>query len=156
MTGLGKNKIPEDTFLIGIGASPGIGIGETHSVNRERMRAVERPISTEEIPFEVNAFLEAVQVSKRQLEEVKDAVADRQLVEHLYIIDTHLLILEDQMLIESTLDLIRNQQVNAQGALKRTLRRFREVFDRIEDEYLRERGSDIDSIGDRLLRNLLG
>ncbi|BCR05478.1 phosphoenolpyruvate-protein phosphotransferase [Desulfuromonas versatilis] len=156
MTDSGKNKIPLDTFLIGIGASPGISIGETHSVNRERVRAVERPIAAEEIPFEVNAFLEAVQQSKMQLEEVKAAVSDRQLAEHLYIIDTHLLILEDQMLIDSTLELIRNEQINAQGALKRTLRRFREVFERIEDEYLRERGSDIDSIGERLLRNLLG
>jgi phosphotransferase system enzyme I (PtsI) len=36
------------------------------------------------------------------------------------------------------------------------LRKLRQMFERISDEYLRERRSDIDSIGDRLMRNLLG
>ncbi len=151
-----KTKIPEDTFLVGIGASPGIGIGVTYQVNRQRMTAVERRIAPEEVPFEENAFFEAVEISKSQLEEVKAAVTGNQLAEHLYIIDTHLLILEDQMLLNETLGLIRNELINAEGALKRTLRKFRQVFDRIEDEYLRERRSDIDSVGDRLLRNLMG
>lgn len=151
-----KTEISQDTFLVGIGASPGIAIGETFMLNRARMAAVERHVAQEEVPAEIEAFLDAVRLSKQQLEEVRRGVADRQLAEHLYIIDTHLLILEDQLLIDDTVALIRRELLNAQGALKRTLNRFREVFDAIEDEYLRERRSDIDSVGDRLLRNLMG
>lgn len=145
-----------DTFLVGLGASPGVAIGETYLLNRARMTAVERPISADEVAGEVRALMDAVRDSKKQLEEVKAAVTDRQLAEHLYIIDTHLLILDDQMLIGDTVAAIERELVNAEGALKRTLSKFREVFDSIEDEYLRERRSDIDSVGNRLLRNLKG
>jgi phosphoenolpyruvate-protein phosphotransferase (PTS system enzyme I) len=151
-----KTEITQDTFLIGIGASPGIAIGETFMLNRARMAAIERHISPEEVQAEIDAFLVAVRLSRKQLEEVKQGVTDRQLVEHLFIIDTHLLILEDQLLLDETISLIKNELLNAEGALKRTLNRFREVFDAIEDEYLRERRSDIDSVGDRILRNLMG
>lgn len=156
MTASEKIDIAQDTFLIGIGASPGIAIGETYLLNRTRTAVVERRISPAEVAGEIQSFLEAVRLSKQQLEDVKKGVIDRQLAEHFYILDTHLLILEDQMLIGDTIATIERAQVNAPGALKRTLRKFREVFDRIEDEYLRERRSDIDSVGDRILRNLLG
>jgi phosphotransferase system enzyme I (PtsI) len=151
-----KTDISRDTILVGIGASPGIAIGETFMLNRARVAAVERHIAPEEVPAEIDAFLAACQSSRKQLEEVKQGVTDRRLAEHLYIIDTHLLILDDQLLIDDTIALIREELLNAEGALKRTLNRFREVFDAIEDEYLRERRSDIDSVGDRLLRNLMG
>ena len=82
--------------------------------------------------------------------------APARLFEHLYIIDTHLMILDDEMLIGDTTSLIRKDLINAEGALNRVLRKLRRVFDTISDEYLRERRSDIDSIGDRLMRNLLG
>jgi phosphotransferase system enzyme I (PtsI) len=156
MTASEKNNITQDTFLVGLGASPGIAIGETFLLNRTRLTVVERPIGETEVAEEVQTFLDAVLLSKKQLEEVKAGVTDRQLAEHLYIIDTHLLILEDQMLIDDTIAIIRGDLVNAEGALKRTLDRFRKVFDSIEDEYLRERRSDIDSVGNRLLRNLKG
>lgn len=156
MTVSEKTKIPEDTFLVGLAASPGIAIGEVYLVNRTRMTAVERPIGEQEIAAEIEAFREAVRASKRQLEAVKAGVSDHRLAEHLYIIDTHLLILDDQMLLDETISAIENDRVNAEGALKRTLARFRKVFEGIEDEYLRERYSDIDSVGDRLLRNLMG
>ena len=88
--------------------------------------------------------------------EVKEQADSKELSEHLYIIDTHLMILDDEMLIGDTVSLIREDLINAEGALNRVLRKLRRVFDKISDEYLRERRSDIDSIGDRLLRNLLG
>jgi phosphotransferase system enzyme I (PtsI) len=151
-----RESNPQERMLFGIGASPGIAIGATFVVDRTRIKAVERTISADDVPAEVRSFLEAVQISKKQLEDVKRAVADRRLAEHLHIIDTHLLILDDQMLVGDTVDIIRGERINAEGSLKRTLDKFRAVFDSIEDEYLRERRSDVDSVGDRLLRNLIG
>lgn len=151
-----KTSLAPDTFLVGIAASPGIAIGETFLLNRARMAAAERIISPAEVPGEIAAFRQAIERSKTQLEEVKARVSDRNMAEHLYIIDTHLLILEDQMLVGETLELIERDLLNAEGALKRVLKKFRQVFDSIEDEYLRDRRSDIDSVGERLLRNLMG
>jgi len=156
MTASGKSDIEQDTLLVGIGASPGIGIGEIYLLNRARMRVEERHVLPQEIPLEINAFRKALDLSREQLESVKRKVADRHLAEHLYIIDTHLLILEDQMLIDETVSLIEGECLNAGGALKQTLAKFKSFFDGIEDEYLSERRSDIDAVGDRVLRNLQG
>ncbi|MCP3178072.1 phosphoenolpyruvate--protein phosphotransferase [Desulfuromonas sp. KJ2020] len=156
MTASEKTDLLQDTMLIGIGASPGIAIGETYMVNRARMSAVERTIDEESVDQQIAAFMAAVNLSKKQLEEVKQSVTDRDLSEHIYIIDTHLMILEDQMLLDETRKLIREEKINAEGALKRTLDKFRKVFETIDDEYLRERRSDMDFVGERLLRNLLG
>ncbi|MEA3363164.1 MAG: phosphoenolpyruvate--protein phosphotransferase, partial [Thermodesulfobacteriota bacterium] len=75
--------------------------------------------------------------------------------EHLYILDTHLLILEDEMLVGGTEKEIR-AQMNAEGALTQVLEQLRALFDNIEDVYLRERRSDVDAVGERLLRILSG
>jgi len=151
-----KTEISPDTFLVGIGVSPGIAIGATHLVNRARMAAIERHIEESDVDAEIAAFEEAVDLSRRQLAEVKRQVADRHLAEHLYIIDTHRLILDDEMLHAETRRGIREDLLNAEGALKRALDKFRSVFESIEDEYLRDRGSDVESVGERLLRNLMG
>ncbi len=156
MTASEKNKITEDTYLVGIGVSPGIAIGRTYLLNRARTVVVEREVPPGEVPAEGERFRKALADSRAQLEQVKARVDGRQLREHLYIIDTHLLILNDQMLIGDTLGIIEKERICAEGALKRTLDKFRAVFDSIEDEYLRERRSDIDSVGERLLRNLTG
>jgi phosphotransferase system enzyme I (PtsI) len=60
------------------------------------------------------------------------------------------------MLIGESEALIAGEKINAEGAFNRTLRKLRRAFDNISDEYIRERRSDIDSIGDRVMRNLLG
>ncbi len=148
-------EIPLDTILVGIGASPGIAIARSHLLNRARVAGIERRILPNEVDDEIANFQAAVDKAKAQLLEVKEHAADLH-AEHLYIIDTHLLILDDQQLFNATINLIRSELLNAEGALSRTLRRLRQVFDSISDEYLRERRSDIDSVGDRLLRNLLG
>lgn len=151
-----KIDLSLDTFLVGIGVSPGITIGEVHLINRARMAAIERSIASEQIDAEIDLFQKSIEQSRQQLLEVKESVTDGNLCDHLYIIDTHLLILEDQLLVDGTISLIREQLINAEGALKRTLVQIRKAFDRIEDEYLRERSSDIESVGERLLRNLMG
>ena len=156
MTASVKIDIAEDTILVGIAAAPGIAISRSYLVNRDRMAVIERRISPAEVKPETAAFKAAVEKSKCQLREVKEQADSKELSEHLYIIDTHLMILDDEMLIGETVSLIREDLINAEGALNRVLRKLRRVFDKISDEYLRERRSDIDSIGDRLLRNLLG
>lgn len=143
-------------MLIGIGASPGIAFGQAYLLARCLPAASELPLATDDVEHEIRRFHEAVARAKEQLREVRAKVADRTLAEHLYIIDTHLLILDDQMLIGNTEAAIRSEQIVAEGALRQSLQSFRAIFDSIEDEYLRERGSDIDAVGNRLLRNLAG
>jgi len=151
-----KIDIPQDTFLVGIGSSPGIAIGESFLLHRDRKSIVARAIVADEVEEQVDAFRRALEMSKTQLQEIKRGVTDKKLVDHLYIIDTHLMILEDEMLVRDTIRLIEKELVNAEAALQQTITKFKGVFADIEDEYLRERLSDIESIGERVLCNLSG
>ncbi|MDT8441253.1 MAG: phosphoenolpyruvate--protein phosphotransferase [Desulfuromonadales bacterium] len=151
-----KIDIAEDTLLVGIAASPGIAISKAFLLNRSQICAIERRIAENEVQAEIDAFHQAIAQTRNQLLEIKQSSLDQTLAEHLYILDTHLLILEDHMLIGETVSLVRNELINAEGAFNRTLRKLRQAFDSIEDLYLRERKSDIDAVGDRVMRNLFG
>ena len=151
-----KADIPQDTILVGIGTSPGIAIGESFSLHRARMTAVPVKIHPDEVQSEIDQFRNAIAEAKKQLHEVRDSVTDQRLIDHLYIIDTHLLILDDDALVEETIRTIEQKLMNAAGALQQTIQKFQEIFDGIEDEYLRERRSDVDAVGDRIQYNLAG
>ena len=99
MTDSVKTNIPEDTYLIGIGVSPGIAIGTSFLVNRDRVCVVERSISDDDIHIEISHLGEALEASREQLRAVRQGVDGGRLGDHLYIIDTHLKILSDDMLI---------------------------------------------------------
>ena len=66
------------------------------------------------------------------------------------------MILRDDMLVAGTKTIVREQTINAEWALKKVMRSLKHVFDDLDDEYFRERRADIDFVGDRILRNLLG
>lgn len=152
---LAKIKVTEDTYLVGIGVSPGISIGEINLVD-QRPLIDESLIPVTEIEAEIERFRDAVEQARHQLKKIKQAVSRQQhLREHLYILDTHLLILDDEMLIQKTEETI-GQQLNAESALTRVLDQLRSLFNDIEDEYLRERRSDVDAVGERLIRILTG
>lgn len=152
---LGKTRVTQDTYLVGIGVSPGIAIGEISLVD-QRPLIDESLIEVSEIDDEIKRFHRAVESARHQLKKIKQAVSRQQhLREHLYILDTHLLILDDEMLIQQTEEQIR-RQFNAESALTKVLDQLRILFNDIEDEYLRERRSDVDAVGERLIRILTG
>ena len=149
-------KKRENIILKGIGVSSGIAIGRAHLIERGRVEVEERPIKKAQVEKEVNRFRRAVEQSKLQLQRIKEKLLKESAKEHVYIIDAHLLILEDKMLIDDTIKNISERLIGAEGALKRHMHNLSTIFDRIEDEYLRARKSDIEQIGERVLRNLVG
>jgi len=151
-----KTEIAQDTILVGIGVSPGIAIGSIHLIDRGRLCLIDRSVSPTEVDAEIGAFRSALDKSREQLQCIRDGVNQKLLKEHLFILDAHLMILEDPMLIDGTIGLIRREHLSAQTALKRTVDEFRCVFAEVDDEYLRERISDVDAVAERLLRNLAG
>ncbi|AJE03012.1 phosphoenolpyruvate--protein phosphotransferase [Geobacter pickeringii] len=140
----------------GIGASPGIAIGTVRMTDRGRVVVAETAIAPEEVPHEVERFTAALSKARADLSSLKQQFASTHGPEHLYVIDTHLLILEDGMLIQGTVELIERERINAEAALKRNILKFKEFFSGIEDEYLRERCGDIETVAERLLRNMIG
>jgi phosphotransferase system enzyme I (PtsI) len=143
-------------FIQGIGASPGILIGKAYLVERSKVRLPQKRIRSDQVEEEVKRFLKAIQESRNQLTEIKEKILDPEVRRHSFILDVHLMILDDKMLIQDTVDTIQKKKVNAEWALDLTLEKLDKVFKTIDDEYLRERRSDVHYVSARVFRNLLG
>ena len=143
-------------FIKGIGASSGIISGKAYLIERFKARLPQKRIAPDHVEEEVKRFLKAIHESRDQLTEIKEKILDPNVRQHSFILDVHLMILDDQMLIQDTLDMIRKKKVNAEWALDLTLENMDRAFNAIEDEYLRERRSDLNYVSTRIFRNLLG
>ena len=145
----------KDQVLRGTGASPGIAIGRALVVDRRSVTAVRAVIARDNVDDEIARFAAARSLSREQIADIKNRIGDKQSAQQ-QIFDTYLLMLEDDALVSSTHQLIRDELVNAEWALQQVIRKFEEEFSRLEDAYFRERGADIRYLGERILRNLTG
>jgi len=140
----------------GMGVSPGIVIGKAYVLNRETVKTETRVIAPERVDEEIRRFDQALAASVEQLEAVKKQFSDRVGASHAYILESHILMLQDTLLTDGVRDVIRRESIAAEGALKKVLDQFLAVFNGIEDDYLKERKTDMIHVGERILRNLSG
>jgi len=147
------------TFVMkGIGVSPGIVIGKAYLFDRLDAKIPFYKLSDPGlVTGEIRRFRKALRESEKQLLELKNRLGDLGGgMEPLYIIDVHIMIMRDRKFIDLTLQNIREMGVNAEWAVRMTVDKYREIFDRMEDDYLRGRISDIQYAGQRILANLVG
>lgn len=142
--------------LTGINASPGICIGKAYLVGQGGVEVVEKyPIEKKEVKKESNRFKSAVKLAKDELRAIIEN-APEELRQQVYILEAHMELLKDKMLIGRTIDTIESEGVNAEWALKKTENSVKTMFQTVEDPYLKERASDVAHISDRILRHLVG
>ena len=148
------------SIIVGIAASPGIAIGQCWSVDRRRVRTPKRRLGPDEVDAELARFKTALEVSDLQLAEVQEKVerADGAAgtAEHTAIIDMHRMMLKDEMLVHEAQRLVREERINAEWALKRAVRKINSAFHEQADDYFKERRADVDFVGERIFKNLLG
>ena len=150
---------PKKTFVMkGIGVSPGIVIGKVYLFDRLDAQVPFYKLSDPAlIAEEIERFQKALQESGKQLLELKNKLGEMDGgMEPLYIIDVHIMIMKDSKFIDRTIQNIREMSVNAEWAVRMTVEKYREIFDKMEDEYLRGRISDIQYAGQRIIANLAG
>ncbi|MDO8426555.1 MAG: phosphoenolpyruvate--protein phosphotransferase [Deltaproteobacteria bacterium] len=114
-------------------------------------------LDVKEAEGEIERFKNALKASRDQLLRIKKKMElDGKGKEHIRIIDAHLMILKDNMIINDTIRVIKEERVNAEWALKTVLKDLMEYFDKMDDAYLKERSMDIEHIVNRVLINLMG
>jgi phosphotransferase system enzyme I (PtsI) len=150
---MGQDKRQDNVFT-GIGVSPGIVIGKLHILDRGKIEIPLNIIEESEVENQIERFRKAVRDSISQLRTIKKKVRHKKIKEPQMIIDTYVIILEDDALQKDIESNIRKRKVNAEWALKMTVERYQEVFDGFSDDYLRERKFDLQYIADRVIRNL--
>ncbi len=142
--------------LKGIAAASGISIASAFRIGKEEFSVIRQEIREEEIPLQIQIFEEALIKTRREIIELQKRIAQEMGQEEAQIFDAHLLVLEDRMLIEEIISRLKKEKVAVPFLFSEVLKKYIEVFSKIEDEYLKERIADIDDVGKRILRNLLG
>ncbi|MCP4996603.1 MAG: phosphoenolpyruvate--protein phosphotransferase [Gammaproteobacteria bacterium] len=140
----------------GIGITQGIAIGKAHLLQRGPTEITPRSIPTEAIPAEIEHFRKAVAGAKRRLGGIRRHIPDATRSDIVAFIDTHLLMLDDAALVEAPIDLIREHHHAAEWALQLQRNALVQVFDAMEDPYLRTRKDDVDHVVNQIQEILLG
>ena len=142
--------------LAGTGVSPGIAVGRALVIEREAVAVFRLLLAPEQVEGEVQRLTRAVQASREQLQAIKDRLSREVGVPHAYIFDAQLLMLEDPLLWDKSVAVIREEHVNAEWALRGVSEQLHALFDEFTDAYLKERSTDLDDVLGRILLNLAG
>ncbi|MCA1829152.1 MAG: phosphoenolpyruvate--protein phosphotransferase [Myxococcales bacterium] len=137
--------------LIGIPASPGVAIGRVLPVDRRRARVPRYHVQPEQIDPEIARLDKAVKESVEQLQQIRKSLGEG---EQGDILDAHRMMADDPTLLEGARQLIRDELLNAEWAMRRMVR---DVSEKLGSEgYLAERRADLDEVCDRIVHNLIG
>jgi len=140
----------------GIAVSPGIIIGKAHLIDRSRVKIFyQYLISDQQVNQEVERFKEALNAAKDQIIHLKNRMPE-QIKKHSFILDTHLMIMDDSMFFNATINAILSEKINAEWAVKKSVENVENLFSQIDDPYIKERIVDVQYVAERVLRNLAG
>ncbi|MGH7979408.1 MAG: phosphoenolpyruvate-utilizing N-terminal domain-containing protein, partial [Limisphaerales bacterium] len=139
----------------GIGVSAGVCRGKVLVLHRARRVIARRDIAAESVVAEVTRFEKALAQTRRQILDVQRQVIEKMGAKEGDIFEAHLLMIEDRMLVDEVVRMIREQKVGAEQAFHEISDRYVAALAAIEDEYLRERAGDMRDLTVRILDNLL-
>ncbi len=140
----------------GIAASPGYACGPVHASRRHTIIPERRSVPDREVSLEIKRFKAAVKIAKGQIEHLVIRLNSELGPEEADILSAQLLILEDEMVWDATLYIIRHERINAEAAFARSVGEIAARFLEIEDETFRERVNDLQDVEQRVLRGFLG
>ena len=142
--------------LHGVAAGKGIAIGQAHLITRGTAEVPQYDVSDELIDTEAARFDAAIKATRKELEQLRSAIPENAPTELGAFISLHLMLLTDVTLSREPVDILKEQKINAEWALKQQSDKLAAQFDNIEDDYLRERKQDMLQVVRRIHNNLVG
>ncbi|MFH1862633.1 MAG: phosphoenolpyruvate--protein phosphotransferase, partial [bacterium] len=148
-------KHPE-VILVGSPASPGIAIGPAFHFTRDHLKTEPRKLSAREIPAEIERFLEALEKTKQDILKTR-ALAVKQTGDIVArIFDSHLLILEDVMLVDETVERVKKEKINADAVVHDIMLHIYRSLKAQKGEYFSQRADDIRDVARKLVFRMQG
>ncbi len=139
----------------GIGITSGVAIGEAHILRRGLLEIGPRLIETADIPAEVQRFQLAVNGARERLQQTRKKIPGNTRSDIIAFIDTHLLMMNDAALVEVPIQLIRRHAYAAEWALQLQRESLVQVFETMDDPYLRTRKDDVEHVVNQIQIALL-
>ncbi len=140
--------------LRGIGVSPGIALGEVLLTERVIFTERKESISPHKVEEELKRLKKAIKRTRGQLTQIKEQIKEKMGEEYSFIFEAHLLILEGKSLHANFEKIIKEENCRAEWALSRVHDKYDKLFESLQDEYFKQRKSDITDVLARVYRNL--
>jgi phosphoenolpyruvate-protein phosphotransferase (PTS system enzyme I) len=143
--------------LEGLGVAPGIAIGPAHLLEAGAIPVAVHKLGEQEVAGELERFNAAVTKGQKQLRKLKTKSASlpgAAAEEIGYLLEAYLQMLSGSRLLRGVERRIREDLVNAEGAVQAEIAEIAEGFAALSDQYLAARADDIREVGERLIRNL--
>ncbi len=140
--------------LKGIKASAGIAIAKAYRLEELDLKTEKREIEDKEL--EIQRFKDAIMKANNDLKEIKEHTHQKLGADKAEIFSAHLLVLEDPELLNSVEQKIINEGLNAEFATQEIADMFVSMFESMENEYMKERATDIRDVTKRVIAHLLG
>src|SRR3954464_5435997 len=129
----------------GVGVSPGIAFGRAYLIGRDTLKAPRHHMEAEDLDTEIARLYKAIALSDKQFAKIKEKLASENESDY-HIITAHQMMLHDEHMVGAAVQYMREEKICAEWGLRRAVDDITEVFDSIEDEYLRERRSDVEFV----------
>ena len=140
----------------GSGIGRDIAIGTACLLPQETAEIPEYLIARKHINDEVHRLRAAIASTRIQMIQIRKQLGSDSPPEAIGFIEAHLMMLDDPMLAQAPEELVSSMQINAEQAIAQQSQSLTDVFEAMEDEYLRTKGDDIRQVVDRIQRNLMG
>jgi phosphotransferase system enzyme I (PtsI) len=142
-------------WLNGLGVSRGVAIGRVQRLHANDLEILERKLAAEDIEHEITRFYGAQRRARDELRAVREQIPAGTPGDIAAFIDTHLLMMDDRSIVDTTVANIRSHQVNAEAALKKSRDALVAVFEQMDDPYLKTRKDDVEHVVARIQRVLM-
>ncbi|WP_074012851.1 phosphoenolpyruvate-protein phosphotransferase PtsI [Candidatus Sodalis sp. SoCistrobi] len=142
-------------MISGILASPGIAFGKALLLKEDEIVINRKKITADQVEQEVERFLAGRAKASAQLEAIKTKAGETFGEEKEAIFEGHIMLLEDEELEQDIIALIKEDLASADAAVYSVIETQAKALEELDDEYLKERATDVRDIGKRLLRNIL-
>jgi len=144
----------EQRIIHGVVASVGIASGKAVRTFDPLFVSFNFKLRPDQVRKEVDRFRGSVEKSREQLKRMQSELNRKSGPESSFLIDAHLLVLQDRLFVDRIIEKIETDLINSEWAIQQVSDDLFQAYDRLNDEYLRERRGDLDDIVRRLLHNL--
>ena len=151
---MGSNR--QEREFTGLPASPGVAHGPLFSFHQGEVEVPRYSVPPERHEEEIARFEHGLMETRRQISAIRAEVEEKVGEDEAAIFDAHQLVLEDRALIEDTVQEVVETGFNIEYCFQEVANRYIHAFAQIDDEYIKERVSDIRDVTKRLICNLLG
>ena len=147
-----KKKVqPARVVMTGVPASPGFAMGRVFPVINRNISVVEETLPESRLADEEQLFLKAVHKTVKEVAQIKELSESRTGMKDSLIFATHLMILQDPVLVNGVLDKIRKDHKNARWAVHVVLGAFIDKFESIDSAAMRDKAADLRDVYNRLM-----